>query len=55
MGPIDDYDIGNLINTFNAAHKLKKPVLVHVVTTKAKDILMQKLIKLATMRSLHLI
>ena len=36
MGPIDGHDIGNLVNTFNAAHKLKKPVLVHVVTTKGK-------------------
>ncbi len=36
MGPIDGHDISNLINTFNAAHKLKKPVLVHVVTTKGK-------------------
>jgi len=35
-GPIDGHDIGNLVNTFNAAHKLKKPVLVHVVTTKGK-------------------
>ncbi len=36
MGPIDGHDISNLISTFNAAHKLKKPVLVHVVTTKGK-------------------
>ena len=36
MGPIDGHDINNLINTFNAAHRLKKPVLVHVVTTKGK-------------------
>ena len=36
MGPIDGHDITNLINTFNAAHRLKKPVLVHVVTTKGK-------------------
>ena len=36
MGPIDGHDISNLINTFNAAHRLKKPVLVHVVTTKGK-------------------
>jgi len=36
MGPIDGHDIGNLINTFNAAHRLQKPVLVHVVTTKGK-------------------
>ena len=36
MGPIDGHDISNLINTFNAAHKLNKPVLVHVVTTKGK-------------------
>ena len=36
MGPIQGHDISNLINTFNAAHRLKKPVLVHVVTTKGK-------------------
>ncbi len=36
MGPIDGHDISNLINTFNAAHRIKKPVLVHVVTTKGK-------------------
>ena len=36
MGPIEGHDISNLINTFNAAHRLKKPVLVHVVTTKGK-------------------
>ena len=36
MGPIDGHDISNLINTFNAAHRLKKPVIVHVVTTKGK-------------------
>ena len=36
MGPIDGHDMSNLINTFNAAHRLKKPVLVHVVTTKGK-------------------
>ncbi len=36
MGPIDGHDISTLINTFNAAHRLKKPVLVHVVTTKGK-------------------
>ncbi len=36
MGPIDGHDISNLINTFNTAHRLKKPVLVHVVTTKGK-------------------
>jgi len=36
MGPIDGHDIGNLVKTFNAAHKLKRPVLVHVVTTKGK-------------------
>ncbi len=36
MGPIDGHDISNLINTFNAAHRLKKPVMVHVVTTKGK-------------------
>ena len=36
MGPIDGHDIGNLINTFYSAHRLKKPVLVHVLTTKGK-------------------
>ena len=36
IGPIDGHDISTLINTFNTAHRLKKPVLVHVVTTKGK-------------------
>ena len=36
IGPVDGHDISTLINTFNTAHRLKKPVLVHVVTTKGK-------------------
>ena len=36
IGPVDGHDIATLINTFNTAHRLKKPVLVHVVTTKGK-------------------
>ncbi len=36
IGPVDGHDMSTLINTFNTAHRLKKPVLVHVVTTKGK-------------------
>ena len=36
MGPIDGHDIGELIRTFQAAHRCQGPVLVHVVTTKGK-------------------
>ncbi len=36
IGPVDGHDIATLINTFNTAHRLRKPVLVHVVTTKGK-------------------
>ena len=53
---IDGHDIGNLVKTFNAAHKLKRPVLVHVVTTKGKGVThMQKQIRLDIMHNLHLI
>ncbi|HCX53946.1 MAG: 1-deoxy-D-xylulose-5-phosphate synthase [Parasynechococcus sp.] len=36
MGPIDGHDIGEMIRTFQAAHRSHGPVLVHVVTTKGK-------------------
>jgi len=36
MGPVDGHDIEELTRTFNAAHKLSGPVMVHVVTTKGK-------------------
>tara|TARA_B100000700_G_scaffold328356_1_gene445928 strand:- start:6364 stop:8247 length:1884 start_codon:yes stop_codon:yes gene_type:complete len=36
IGPIDGHDISSMIQTFNSAHKLNGPVLVHVVTTKGK-------------------
>jgi len=36
MGPIDGHDIGEMIRTFQAAHRSNGPVLVHVVTTKGK-------------------
>ena len=36
MGPVDGHDIAELIRTFNAAHKVGGPVMVHVVTTKGK-------------------
>ena len=36
MGPIDGHDIGEMVRTFQAAHREGGPVLVHVVTTKGK-------------------
>ena len=36
MGPVDGHDISELIKTFNAAHKVGGPVMVHVATTKGK-------------------
>ena len=36
MGPVDGHDIAELIRTFNAAHKVGGPVMVHVATTKGK-------------------
>jgi len=36
MGPIDGHDISEMVRTFNSAHKVGGPVLVHVVTTKGK-------------------
>lgn len=36
MGPIDGHDMGQMIRTFQAAHRCEGPVLVHVVTTKGK-------------------
>ena len=36
MGPVDGHDISELIRTFNAAHKVGGPVMVHVATTKGK-------------------
>lgn len=36
MGPIDGHDVGEMIRTFQAAHRSHGPVLVHVVTTKGK-------------------
>ncbi|BEV36189.1 1-deoxy-D-xylulose-5-phosphate synthase [Synechococcus sp. M16CYN] len=36
MGPIDGHDIPEMIRTFQAAHREKGPVLVHVVTKKGK-------------------
>ncbi|CAI8158893.1 MAG: 1-deoxy-D-xylulose-5-phosphate synthase [Prochlorococcus marinus str. MIT 9215] len=36
MGPINGHDIGELVRTFEAAHRVGGPVLVHVVTTKGK-------------------
>lgn len=36
IGPIDGHDIGQLVDTFTAAIKLKKPVVVHVKTVKGK-------------------
>ena len=36
MGPIDGHDIGEMMRTFQAAHRDGGPVLVHVVTKKGK-------------------
>ncbi len=36
MGPIDGHDISQMVRTFQAAHRVGGPVLVHVVTTKGK-------------------
>jgi len=36
IGPVDGHDIKALIETFQVAKKLKKPVIVHAQTTKGK-------------------
>ena len=36
MGPIDGHDIAEMTRTFQAAHRVGGPVLVHVLTTKGK-------------------
>lgn len=36
IGPIDGHDISQLVDTFTAAIRLKKPVVVHVKTIKGK-------------------
>ncbi len=36
MGPIDGHDISQMVRSFQAAHRVGGPVLVHVVTTKGK-------------------
>lgn len=36
IGPIDGHNLRDLIDTFNVAHSLKGPVMVHVATTKGK-------------------
>lgn len=36
FGPIDGHNLSELIDTFNKAHKVKGPVLVHVATVKGK-------------------
>jgi len=36
MGPVDGHNLPELINTFNEAHKIEGPVLVHVATVKGK-------------------
>ncbi len=36
MGPIDGHDISQMVRTFQAAHRVGGPVLVHVATTKGK-------------------
>ncbi len=36
LGPIDGHNIGEMVRTFQAAHRCEGPVLVHVATTKGK-------------------
>ncbi len=36
MGPVDGHNLEDLISTFNQAHEITGPVLVHVATTKGK-------------------
>ncbi|MFM7364148.1 MAG: 1-deoxy-D-xylulose-5-phosphate synthase [Cuspidothrix sp.] len=36
IGPVDGHNLEELITTFQQAHKITGPVLVHVVTTKGK-------------------
>jgi len=36
IGPINGHNLRELIDTFNMAHKLEGPVMVHVATTKGK-------------------
>jgi 1-deoxy-D-xylulose-5-phosphate synthase len=36
IGPVDGHNLQELITTFNQAHKIPGPVLVHVATTKGK-------------------
>ncbi len=36
MGPVDGHDISQMVRTFQTAHRVGGPVLVHVVTTKGK-------------------
>ncbi|MEM1170677.1 MAG: 1-deoxy-D-xylulose-5-phosphate synthase [Cyanobacteria bacterium P01_H01_bin.35] len=36
MGPVDGHNLEELITTFQQAHKIHGPVLVHVATTKGK-------------------
>lgn len=36
MGPVDGHNLEELIATFNTAHQLTGPVLVHVITVKGK-------------------
>jgi 1-deoxy-D-xylulose-5-phosphate synthase len=36
VGPIDGHSLPGLIDTLNAVKKLKRPILLHVITTKGK-------------------
>ncbi len=36
MGPVNGHNIEELINTFNQAHEISGPVLLHLATTKGK-------------------
>ena len=36
MGPVNGHDMAEMIRTFQAAHRIGGPVLVHVITTKGK-------------------
>ncbi|MGA1794462.1 MAG: 1-deoxy-D-xylulose-5-phosphate synthase [bacterium] len=36
VGPVDGHSLPNLIDTLNAVRKLRRPILLHVITTKGK-------------------
>jgi len=55
MGPVDGHDIAELTRTFNAAHKVGGPVMVHVATTKGKGYPYAEADQVVIIRNQHLI